>query len=291
MNRWARRDWPYALIFLAPSLLGITIFTVLPILASFGLAFTDWNLLRPPTFVGLANFKAMFSDQIMWISLGNTFYYALLIVPSTIVVSLALALALNRTFPGIAYFRLAFMLPGVSSLVAIAMVWRWLYNDQFGLINSALQSLGLPAVGWLTNAQVVIPAIVLMNLWTGAGFDAIIYLAGLKNIPQHLYEAARLDGANSWQTFRYITFPLLTPIHFFFLITGIIGAFQVFDVIYIMTQGGPGFSSRVYAFHLFNLAFRRFEVGYASAMAWFLFAIVLVLTLVQWRVIGRRVAY
>ncbi len=227
----------------------------------------------------------------MWVSLRNTFYYALLIVPSTIAASLALALALNRTLPGITYFRLAFMMPGVSSLVAVAMVWRWLYNDQFGLINAGLQALGLPAIGWLTDARVVLPAIVLMSLWTSVGFDAIIYLAGLRNIPENLYEAARLDGAGSWGAFRYITLPLLTPIHFFFLITGMIGAFQVFDVIYIMTQGGPGFSSRVYAFHLFNQAFRRFEVGYASAMAWFLFAIVLLLTLLQWRVVGRRVEY
>jgi multiple sugar transport system permease protein len=289
--KWARRDWPYAFVFLAPSLIGMILFTLIPILASFGLAFTDWNLLRPPSFVGLENFKTMFSDRVMWISLRNTFYYALLIVPSTIVASLALALVLRRNFPGITYFRLAFMIPGVSSLVAIAMVWRWLYNDQFGLINAGLQAIGLPAVGWLTNPHVVIPALVLMSLWTGVGFDAIIYLAGLKNIPEHLYEAARLDGASSWQSFRYITLPLLTPIHFFFLITGVIGAFQVFDVIYIMTQGGPGFSSHVYAFHLYNQAFRRFEVGYASAMAWFLFAIVLLLTLVQWRTVGRRVEY
>lgn len=291
MKRWANRDAPYALLFLLPSLLGLVVFTVGPILASLGLAFTDWNLLSAPKFVGLENFRTMFGDPIMWTSLKNTFYYALMFVPASMALSLGLALVLNQSFAGIVYFRLAFMIPGVSSLVAIAMVWRWLYNDQFGLINLGLQSVGLSPVGWLTSEVTVLPAIVIINLWTGMGFNAIIYLAGLRNIPAYLYEAARLDGASGWSTFRHITFPLLSPIHFFFLIVGVIGAFQVFDVVYVMTQGGPGFSSRVYAFHLFNQAFRRFEVGYASAMAWFLFVIVLVLTLIQWRVVGRRVEY
>ena len=289
MTRRERRDLPYALLFLAPSLVGLLVFTVLPIFASLGLAFTDWNLLSPPKFVGLQNFREMFSDRVLWISLRNTLTYAVMIIPSSIALSLVLALALNRSFRGIAYFRLAFLIPGVSSLVAVAMVWRWLYNDQFGLINVGLRAVGLAPVGWLTSEATVLPAIVLMNLFTGMGFDAIIYLAGLKGIPDYLYEAAELDGAGGWQKFWGITFPLLTPIHFFFLVIGVIGSFQVFDVIYVMTQGGPGFASRVYAYHLFIQAFRRFDMGYASAMAWFLFLIISVLTLIQWRVVGRRV--
>ena len=286
-----KHDIPYAILFLAPSLLGLIVFTLIPILASLGLSFTDWNLLSPPKFVGLQNFKDIFADGVLWISLTNTLKYAAMIIPGSTALALALALFINREFRGIKLIRLFFMLPGVASLVAIAMVWRWLYNDQFGLFNTGLRAVGLSPIGWLTSEQWVLPAIVLMLLWSGMGFDAIIYLAALRNIPRHLYEAADLDGANSWQKFWKITFPLLTPIHFYNLIIGLIGSFQVFDVIYVMTEGGPGFSSRVFAYHLFLQAFRRFRMGYASAMAWFLFLIIFVLTLIQWRILGRRVEY
>jgi multiple sugar transport system permease protein len=286
-----KHDIPYAILFLAPSLLGLSVFTLIPIVASLGLAFTDWNLLSPPEFVGLKNFKDIFADEVLWISLGNTFKYAAMIVPGSTALALALALFINREFRGIKLIRLFFMIPGVASLVAIAMVWRWLYNDQFGLINTGLRTIGLPPIEWLTSEQWVLPAIVIMLLWSGMGFDAIIYLAALRNIPRHLYEAAELDGANSWQRFWKITFPLLTPVHFYNLIIGLIGSFQVFDVIYVMTQGGPGFASRVFAYHLYLQAFQRFKMGYASAMAWFLFLLIFVLTIIQWRVLGRRVEY
>ena len=286
-----KHDIPYAILFLAPSLLGLIVFTLIPILASLGLSFSDWYLLSPPKFVGLQNFRDIFADGVLWISLTNTLKYAAMIIPGSTALALALALFINREFRGIKLIRLFFMLPGVASLVAIAMVWRWLYNDQFGLFNTGLRAVGLSPIGWLTSEQWVLPAIVLMLLWSGMGFDAIIYLAALRNIPRHLYEAADLDGANSWQKFWKITFPLLTPIHFYNLIIGLIGSFQVFDVIYVMTEGGPGFSSRVFAYHLFLQAFRRFRMGYASAMAWFLFLIIFVLTLIQWRILGRRVEY
>ncbi|MEZ4870207.1 MAG: sugar ABC transporter permease [Caldilineaceae bacterium] len=291
MNVSGQRNLPYVALFLAPGLIGLLIFTIIPVLASFGLAFTDWNLLSPPAWIGVDNFRAMLDDRVLWIALRNTLTYAVMIIPTSTALALLLALALNREFTGIALFRLAFLIPGVTSLVAIAMVWRWLYNDQFGLINAGLRAVGLPAVGWLTTTTWVLPAIVLMNLWSGAGFDSIIYLAALRNIPRHLYEAAELDGANGWHRFWRITFPLLMPIHFYNLVIGVIGAFQVFDVVYIMTQGGPQFASRVYAYHLYLEAFRRFNMGYAAAMAWFLFLIILVITLVQWRVIGRHVEY
>lgn len=286
-----RRDIPYAVLFLAPSLIGLLVFTIIPIASSFILAFTDWNLLSPPKFVGIQNFIDMFSDPILWTSLGNTVKYALMIIPGSTAMALILALALNVEFPGIKVIRLFFMLPGVVSLVAIAMVWRWIYNDQFGLLNAALRLFDLQPVGWLSNEAIVLPAIVVMLIWSGMGFDSIIYLAALRNIPHHLYEAAELDGANRWQRFWSITFPLLTPVHFYNLIIGLIGSFQVFDVIYIMTQGGPGFASRVYAFHLYLQAFRRFNMGYAASMAWFLFLIIFVITLIQWRFLGRRVEY
>ncbi|HYN88420.1 MAG TPA: sugar ABC transporter permease [Ardenticatenaceae bacterium] len=291
MTSRMRRDVPYALLFLAPSLTGLLLFMVIPVVASLGLAFTDWNLLSPPTFVGLQNFQEMAQDRVLWISLRNSLYYAAMLIPGSMAAALILALALNREFRGVTLFRLAFLIPGVASLVANAMVWRWLYNDQFGLINAVLRAIGLPSVAWLSEERTVLPAIVIMNIWSGMGFDAIIYLAALRNIPRHLYEAAQLDGANTWQRFWKITFPLLTPVHFYNLIISLIGSFQVFDVIFIMTQGGPGFSSRVYAYHLFLEAFRRFNMGYAAAMAWFLFVIIFTITVIQWRVIGRRVEY
>ena len=291
MTSRARRDLPYAILFLAPGFLGLLGFTIIPVVASLGLAFTDWNLLSPPQFVGLQNFRDMMGDRVLWISLKNSLIYASMLIPGSTALALGLALVLNRNFRGISLFRLCFMIPGVASLVAIAMIWRWLYNDQFGLINAALRLIGLQPVGWLTSTQWVLPAIVMMNLWSGMGFDAIIYLAALRNIPHHLYEAAELDGANQWQRFWKITFPLLTPIHFYNLVISVIGSFQVFDVIYVMTGGGPEFASRVYAYHLFLQAFRRFRMGYAAAMAWFLFLIIFVLTLIQWRVIGRHVEY
>ena len=286
-----RRDIPYAILFLAPSLTGLVVFTILPIISSFFLAFTDWDLLTPPTFVGFQNFSEMFQDPLLWTSLGNSAKYALMMIPGSTAMALLLALALNQEFPGIKLIRLFFMLPGVVSLVAVAMVWRWIYNEQYGLLNMVLGFFGVQPVAWLTNEATVLPAIVVMLIWAGMGFDAVIYLAALRNIPKHLYEAAELDGANSWQQFWKITFPLLTPVHFYNLIIGLIGSFQVFDVIYIMTKGGPGFSSRVYAYHLYLEAFQRFHMGYAASMAWFLFLIIFVITIIQWRVLGRRVEY
>lgn len=286
-----RRDIPYAVFFLAPSLIGLLIFTIIPIVASFFLAFTNWNLLSPPKFVGVQNFIDMFSDPLLWVSLGNTVKYAVMMIPGSTAMALILALLLNRELFGIKVIRLFFMLPGVVSLVAIAMVWRWVYNEQYGLLNIALRFFGLQPVGWLSSETMVLPAIVIMLIWSGMGFDSIIYLAALRNIPSHLYEAAELDGANSWQRFWKITFPLLTPVHFYNLIIGLIGSFQVFDAVFIMTKGGPGFSSRVYAYHLYLQAFQRFNMGYAASMAWFLFLIILVITLIQWRFLGRRVEY
>ena len=286
-----RRDLPYTVLFLAPSLIGLLIFTIIPIVASLGLSFTDWNLLSSPKLVGFQNYGDVFGDPVLWTSFKNTLVFAILIIPGSTALALMLALALNREFTGIRFIRLFFLTPGVASLVAIAMVWRWIYNDQFGLLNTFLNALGMQPIGWLTTKEWVIPSIVVMLLWSGMGFDAIIYLAALRNIPKHLYEAAEIDGANRWQRFWKITFPLLTPIHFYNLVIGIIGSFQIFDSIYVMTGGGPGFASRTYAFHLYLQAFRRFKMGYASAMAWFLFLIIFVLTLIQWRVFGRRVEY
>lgn len=282
----------YVLIFLLPSLLGFTLFNVIPIISSLGLAFTEWDLMTPIRFVGLDNFISMFTDDpLFWPSLGRTLLYASMSIPLGIVTSLLLALAMNRPLKGIAIFRVIYFIPYVSSMIAVSMVWKWLYNDQFGLINTFLSLVGLPTQSWLNDASLVIPSLVLMDVWKGAGFGMLIYLAALQGIPEQLYEAATVDGANAFQRFFKITLPLLGPAHFYMLVTGLIGGFQVFDSVYLMTQGGPGFATRVYAYNLYQTAFRQFQMGYASAMAWFLFFIIFAVTLLQFKRLGGKVQY
>ncbi len=282
----------YVLIFLLPSLVGFTLFNIVPILSSLVLAFSEWNLLTPIRFVGLDNFIVMFTqDTLFWPSLGRTLIYASMSIPLGIVSSLLLALAMNRSLKGITIFRVIFFIPYVSSMIAVSMVWKWLYNDQFGLINTFLSFIGLPAQNWLNDPNLVIPSLVLMDVWKGAGFGMLIYLAALQGVPEQLYEAATVDGANSMQSFFKITLPLLGPAHFYMLVTGLIGGFQVFDSVYLMTHGGPGFASRVFAYNLYQAAFRQFQMGYASAMAWFLFFIIFAVTLLQFRKLGGKVQY
>jgi multiple sugar transport system permease protein len=282
----------YVLLFLIPSLVGFLLFNIVPILSSLGLAFSDWDLMTPIRFAGIQNFVKMFTnDPVFWPSLGRTILYGAMSIPLGIITSLMLALAMNRPLKGIAIFRVIYFIPYVSSMIAVAMVWKWLYNDQFGLINTILMYVGLPAQNWLTDSKLVIPSLVLMDVWKNAGFGMLIYLAALQGIPEQLYEAATVDGANSFQSFFKITLPLLSPAHFYMLVTGLIGGFQVFDSVYLMTKGGPGFASRVYAYNLYQSAFREFNMGYASAMAWFLFFIIFAVTLLQFRQIGGKVQY
>jgi ABC-type sugar transport system permease subunit len=282
----------YVLIFLLPSLLGFIIFNIVPIVSSLGLAFSQWNLMSPIQFVGLANFvKMLTQDKLFWPTLGRTIYYCSLSIPLGITSSLLLALAMNRPLKGIAIFRVAYFIPFVSSMVAVSMVWRWLYNDQFGLINTFLMAIRLQPQSWLNDAHLVIPSLVLMDVWKGAGFGMLIYLAALQSIPEQLYEAASVDGANPFDKFFKITLPLLGPAHFYMLVTGVIGGFQVFDSVYLMTKGGPGMASRVYAFNLYQYAFRQFDMGYAAAMAWFLFLVIFGVTLLQFKNLGGKIQY
>jgi len=282
----------YVLIFLVPSLVGFAIFNLIPIVSSLALSFTNWDLLSPIKFVGFDNFINIFTkDPIFWPSLGKTVWYAALSIPLGIVTSLVLALAMNRPLKGIAIFRMIYFIPYVSSMIAVSMVWKWLYNDQFGLINAFLSFLGMEPQNWLTNAKLVIPSLVMMDVWKNAGFGMLIYLAALQGVPEQLYEAATVDGANSFQSFFKITLPLLGPAHFYMLVTGLIGGFQVFDSVYLMTRGGPGFASRVYAYNLYQTAFRQFQMGDASAMAWFLFFIIFAVTLLQFKKLGGKVQY
>ena len=286
------KNWLNVLLFLSPSVIGFLVFLLLPSLASTVLSLTEWSVVSPPSFVGLANYITLVSeDPIFWLSLRLTFYYAALSIPLSIVGSLVLALAVNQPLRGIAVFRVIYFIPVVSSMVAVAMIWRWLYAMDYGLINLGLMRLGLEQVPWLSSGRFVIPAVVLMSVWKGLGYGMVIYLAGLQGIPAHLYDAAKIDGAGRWQSFWNVTLPLLSPTHFFMLVTSVIGSFQVFDSIYLMTQGGPGNSSRVYSFYLYQQAFSYQHMGYASAMAWILFLIIFVITLIQVRYMQRGVTY
>ncbi len=286
----ARREAGWALFFLAPSLLGFLLFTAGPTLASLMLSFASWDLIGSPRFVGLQNYREILRDAIFARVALNTITYSGGVVPLLVVVSLALALALNAPFKGRTFFRTAFFLPVVSSTVAVAMVWRWIYAP-FGAINTVLVALGLPAVGWLTTTEWAMPSVILMSVWQSMGYSMVVFLAGLQSIPQHLYDAAAVDGATGWRRFRYITLPLLSPTTFFVVVMAVISTFQVFGQVYMLTGGGPAFATSTIVYHIYERAFLALHMGYASALAWVLFAAIFGLTLIQLRLQRTWVTY
>lgn len=289
---WRRREMIYGYLMIVPNLFGFLAFLFGPIIFALAMSFTTWDLISPPDFVGLTNYTVrMVNDDQFWLSLGHTAYFAILAVPLGVIVGLCLALIANQALRLIAFYRAAFFVPVITSAVAIALIWRVLYNTEFGLVNYLLELLHLPPQGWLSDRDLVIPSISLVWVYKNMGYNMIIFLAGLKGIPATLYEAAAIDGAGRFQRFRHITLPLLTPATFFVLIMTVLGSFQVFDLVYLMTNGGPGDASRVYYFWLWQNSFRFFRMGYAAAMAWVLFGILFLITLAQVRVLGQRVQY
>ncbi len=278
--------------FLTPNLVGFVVFVVGPVVASFVLSFTQYDLIRPPKFIGLDNYATLlFHDPLMWQSLGNTLYYSVLTIPSGIVIALALALALNQGLRGTIVYRTLYFLPVVTSAIAISFVWKWLYNPDFGLLNWLLSLVNITGPDWLNDPAWAMPSIAAAAVWKSLGYTMVILLAGLQGVPQHLYEAAKIDGASAWERFRHVTLPLISPSLFFVTVISVIGSFQVFDQVYVMTQGGPGHATLVYNYYLYQNAFQYFKMGYASAMAYILFAIILVATLIQVRLLNRRVVY
>lgn len=279
-----RNEWQWALWLLLPSLLGVGIFVAIPVLASFGLSFAHWNMLSPPKWVGLRNYTELFADPLFWQVMFNTFYYALVVVLLEIPLALGLAVAMNQPGWLVKVFRTIYFLPVVTSMVAIALVWNWIYDPQYGLLNAALQAVGLPKVEWLYSTVWAMPALIAMGVWKNLGYSMVIFLAGLQTVPQELYEAADLDGANRWQQFLNVTLPQLGPTLFFVSVMSTITAFQVFDPVYIMTEGAPGNTTNVAVYWLYQNAFENFHVGRASAIAYVLFGVLLTLTLIQWSV-------
>ena len=251
-------------------------------IASLVISFTNWDLITPPQFVGAQNFAAMFNDNLVWKSLQVTTVFAVVSVPLAIAFGLGLALLLNAPIRMQRFYRTAFYLPSVLSGVAVALLWRWLFSTEFGLFNAMLATIGIRGPSWLGDPQWALPSLILMSLW-GVGAGTIIYLAGLQGIPTDLYEAAEVDGANGWRQFWNITVPMMTPVLFFQLVTGIIFALQVFTQAFIMTSGGPNNATLFYLLYLYRNAFEYFRMGYASALAWVLFIFILILTLALYR--------
>ena len=272
-------------IFIAPGVLGYLIFVLGPVLYSLAMSLMDYGVVTAPRFIGLDNWRVIFSfrqDPLIWQSLKVTTYYSIGSVACGVTCALFVAMLMNQRILGIYLFRTIFYMPSVISGVPVALLWMWIFNPSFGVLNTALAWLGIDGPQWLFDPFWVIPAFVIMSLW-GIGGAMVIFLAGLQGIPQSLYEAAELDGANMMAKFRHITLPMLSPVIFFNVVLGIIGSFQAFTQSFIMTQGGPANASLLYVLYLYRNAFQYFKMGYASAMAWLLLVIIMALTLLVFR--------
>jgi multiple sugar transport system permease protein len=277
-------------LFILPWILGFIIFTAGPMLASLYISFTRWEIVTPSVWVGGAQYVKLFNDDRFWLSLYNTSYYVFIGVPLHLFFALLAALAVNMNLRGIHFFRTAYYVPSLTPVVANSILWVWIFQPEWGLANAFLEWIGLEGLYWLQDPRLAKPALIVMSFWSIGG-QMVILLAGLKGIPIELYEAAAIDGANWWSRFWRVTLPLLTPALFFNLIIAIIGAFQVFTQAYIMTEGGPNYSTLFYLLYLFRAAFENFRMGYASAMAWVLFIIVLAFTAIQFMLSDRWVFY
>ncbi|NQT85359.1 sugar ABC transporter permease [bacterium] len=318
MSKKSRRDLRNGLLFISPWVVGFSIFMLYPLLASLYYSFCDYSVLQPPVWIGTENYTELVGDDIFRTSLGNTFYYAMVALPLGMMFAIAVALLLNTKVRGMAMYRTIFFLPSIVPTVAMAILWMWMFNGQHGVLNHAIKELGilgainavrgwlhtgfgwvglnwidpspvsLPA--WLDSPTWAMPALIIMGMW-GIGHAMVIYLAGLQDIPVSLYEAAEIDGASWWGKTWHVTLPMLSPVIYFNLIMGIIGTFQIFAGPYIMTQGGPERATLFYTLHLFNLAFEDLRMGSACAMAWILFVIILVATLLATKLSQRHVHY
>lgn len=285
------KTYVIAYLFLAPSLAGLVVFILYPVLFTFFLSFTRWDGLTPLSWTGWENYRDLLEDETFRISLINNLYYTFVTVPVTIAFSIGLALMMNFKVRGIKTFRVLYFFPNVTASLAIGIIWAAMFTRD-GPINTILRFLGVadpPA--WLSSTTWALPAIMLVSIWKGVGYNAVILLAGLQGVSRSLYEAAQLDGAGKFKQFLHVTLPGLSPIIFFCVVMGVIGSFQVFDTIMAMTQGGPGRATNVLVYHIYMTAFHQYRFGYASAMSFILFLIVLTFTLLQMKMQKRWVTY
>ena len=278
MGPMAKKEELYFYLCISPWIIGFLIFIAGPIFCLSIFSFCNYDVVTSPDWVGIQNYKRLFSDPLFWQSLKVTSYYSLVSVPLGIALSLIIAILLNQNIRGLAWFRTIYYMPSVISGVAVSLLWMWIFNPEFGILNFLLWKLfHIQGPAWLMSEEWVIPALIIMSLW-GIGGDIVIYLAGLQGIPTELYEAAEIDGANSFNKFLNITIPMMSPVLLFTLIMGIINSFQVFTQAYVMTGGGPHYASLFYVLYIYQNAFQFFSMGYASALSWILFLIMLALT-------------
>ena len=292
MSGLKRHERRAAYLFLLPSFIGFFCFTLLAFLASFVISFFEWDMLTTPAFVGLDNYATLLHDKTFHLVLWNTFTFTFGTVPLSAGLGLLVALGLNQRIRGLSIYRTIYFMPVVTSLVAVSLLWQWVFDSHYGLLNAMLRIVGVadpPA--WLSSTEWAMPALILMSVWSNVGFTMVLFLAGLQNIPGHLYEAAEIDGASAWQRFRHITLPLLTPTTFFVLVISTINSFQVFTQALIMTKGGPVHATSTIVYYIYENGFHWFKMGYASAMAWVLFLIIFLLTLLQMRLQRKWVHY
>lgn len=275
-----------AWIFILPAILGTFIFIIIPVLCSFGLSFTEWDLLNPIKFVGFENYKLLFNDDLFYKILINTVVFALSTSILGVIIPLILASILNSKIRGSEFFKTAYFLPFITPMVVIGIIWAWIFDPNIGLLNQVLQI----NINWLYDSKFALPALIIVSVWKLIGYNMIIFLSSLSSISNSMFEAAKIDGANAIQIFKNVTIPLLSPTIFFVIIITAISSFQVFDLIYLMTQGGPFDSTNVLVYAIYKNAFEYFNVGKASAIAYVLFAIILILTLIQWS-LRKKIVY
>lgn len=286
-----RKKALYGYLFIAGPFVGVILFALIPIIYSFYISFNQFDLFNPEIFIGLDNYKKMFmEDPLFWKSLINTVYSAIGI-PIGLVISLLIAMALSRNVKGVNFFRTAFYIPSVCSIVAITLMWKWIFNADYGVLNNILAFFKIQGPDWLSNKTWAMPALIIQGVWGGLGGGMILYIAALKNVPIVYYEAAELDGANKWHKLWHITIPSISPTTFYLLITGIIGAMQAFVPFMIMTNGGPDYSTTTIVLYLYQNAFKYMNMGYASAMAWVLFIVIMILTLINFKFAKKWVHY
>lgn len=291
--RLKTRETMAAYLFLAPFIIFFLVFVVRAVIAAVNMSFYDWAILKPVhPYVGLANYTELFKDYVWWLAVKNTIMFTIWTVTGTTIVALLAAVAVTQPIKGAGFFRVLLYMPQLLSVGVVGLIWVWLLSTQFGIINYGLSFLGVHPINWLGDENIVVPALSLTTIWWGFGFPMLIFIAGLQGIPDHLYEAARIDGANGRQLFFYITLPLLRPTILFVTVTGVIAHFQVFGQPFIMTNGGgPGYASYTVIIYLYQIAWRAFRMGYGAAVAVALAFIMAVFTLFQFKLLGQRVDY
>lgn len=286
----ARMEMRYAVILILPAFILMGIFQIYPVFSGFAMSLTQWDGFSEKIFTGFENYITAFQDDNFRTAILNTLVYTVGTVPATVIIALILAALMNTNVRGITAFRTIYYLPTITSGVAIAMVWKWLFNTDYGLINTTLYQMGVKTmIPWLGSSDYAMISVIIMSVWKSIGNNVIIILAGLQSVSNSLYEAVSIDGANAFQRFRYITVPMVSPTLFLVIIMTTIGSFQVFDVVMTLTKGGPGNSTMVAVYYIYRTAFENFKMGYASAMAFILFVIIMLVTLLQWIIKNRWV--